>query len=258
VRATTVHSDNFAPLIYRVVSNVNDLDAVEGSRRRASSSSSGAGSGTSGRARRTRLTRSAGVSGRTTACRSGSERRWRIGRACWRLLEPARLEHRHAVSRRAGADRCLGGLYTELLPRTCDAPGVNCSTWATPTLHWLNVRKLTLTLAGVTGIRVGREQASAAVADGPDDGPEPSDVVDVDQNGVDTTAPGYTIGQRSRGAAPPAARCLSERHRARRLDGESRPIPSSRSSSARSRRTGRVARSSPQRRSSAERRSDSP
>src|SRR2546427_9008885 len=29
-RATTVHSVNAAPLIYRVVSNVNDLDAVEG------------------------------------------------------------------------------------------------------------------------------------------------------------------------------------------------------------------------------------
>ena len=30
VRATTLHSVNAAPLIYRVVSNVNDLDAVEG------------------------------------------------------------------------------------------------------------------------------------------------------------------------------------------------------------------------------------
>src|SRR5207245_7629119 len=42
------------------------------------------------------------------------------------------------------------------------------------------------------------EQTAAAVADGPDDGPGlgPSDVVDVDENGTDTTTPGYTIGQR--------------------------------------------------------------
>ena len=30
LRATTLHSVNGAPLVYRVVSNVNDLDAVEG------------------------------------------------------------------------------------------------------------------------------------------------------------------------------------------------------------------------------------
>src|SRR2546430_2112316 len=30
LRATTLHSVNEAPLIYRMVSNVNDLDAVEG------------------------------------------------------------------------------------------------------------------------------------------------------------------------------------------------------------------------------------
>src|SRR5205085_1602517 len=87
-------------------------------------------------------------------------------------------------------------VYTELLPRACDAPGVNCTSGSAPTLHWLNVRKLTSIIATVTGAVSEAEQASAAVADGPDDGPEPSDVVDVDQNGIDTTAPGYVPGQR--------------------------------------------------------------
>jgi hypothetical protein len=95
-----------------------------------------------------------------------------------------------------GGDRCLGGMYTQLLPRACDAPGVNCTAWSEPTLHWLNVRKLTPIIAAVTGSIEGADQASAAVADGPDDGPEPTDVVDVDQNGIDTTAPGLVSGQR--------------------------------------------------------------
>jgi hypothetical protein len=92
-------------------------------------------------------------------------------------------------------DRCLGGLYTELLARACDAPGVNCTAWETPEMHWMNVRKPTQITAVTAGSVSGAEQAAAAVADGPNDGPEPSDVVDVDENGIDTTAPGYAVGQ---------------------------------------------------------------
>src|SRR6184192_662594 len=53
-------------------------------------------------------------------------------------------------------------------------------------------------IGAVAGSVSRAEQTAAAVADGPDDGPGlgPSDVVDVDENGIDTTAPGYTIGQR--------------------------------------------------------------
>jgi hypothetical protein len=196
VRATTVHSVNFAPLIYRVVSNVNDLDAVEGvappgkvvelwSRQRNFKEGTEDAIDPFGWCK----WKNNGTPirlGTTVVDRSGVWRFSNLRASNTVMLFPAA----------PGADRCLGGLYTELLPRTCDAPGVNCSAWATPMLHWLNVRKLTLTLAGVTGSVSGAEQASAAVADGPDDGPEPSDVVDVDQNGVDTTAPGYTIGQR--------------------------------------------------------------
>jgi len=58
------------------------------------------------------------------------------------------------------------------------------------------VRKLRPAIGAVAGSLSRAEQAAAAVADGPDDGPAPSDVVDVDENGIDTTAPGYTVGQR--------------------------------------------------------------
>src|SRR5262249_28628469 len=52
---------------------------------------------------------------------------------------------------------------------------------------------LTATAAGALS---GAEQAAIAVADGPDDGPEPSSVYDVDSNGIDTTQPGFAPGQR--------------------------------------------------------------
>jgi hypothetical protein len=197
VRATTLHSVNAAPLIYRIVSNVNDLDRVEGvappgrtielwSRQRNFKEGADSGSDlfswcawkNSGNPIRL---------GVTTADASGT---WRLtglrASANTVMLFPAG----------PGEDRCRGGVYTELLPRACDAPGVNCTAWTTPTLHWLNVRKLTDITAAAAGSVSGAEQASAAVADGPDDGPDPTDVVDVDQNGVDTTAPGYVVGQR--------------------------------------------------------------
>jgi hypothetical protein len=94
-----------------------------------------------------------------------------------------------------GDDVCHGGLYTELLLKECDNSGLNCTTSEVPTMHWLNVRKL----AGSVGVGMGRisgaYQASIAVADGPDDGPEYSDVLDVDQNGYDTTVGGGVVGR---------------------------------------------------------------
>src|SRR5439155_1628927 len=197
LRATTLHSVNGAPLIYRVVSNVNDLDGVEGLappgrvvelwvKRRNFKEGTGdardpfAWCGWKNGGDAVRL-------GIATADASG----------VWRLSD---LRHAGTTVMlfppAPGADRCLGGLYTELLPRACEQPGIDCSAWDAPTLHWLNVRKLRPTIGAVTGSLSRAEQAAAAVADGPDDGPEPSDVVDVDENGIDTTAPGYEVGQR--------------------------------------------------------------
>ncbi|MFN8545069.1 MAG: hypothetical protein U0807_12820 [Candidatus Binatia bacterium] len=92
-------------------------------------------------------------------------------------------------------DKCLGGVFTELLPRACDTPGVNCSLQAAPKLHWLNVRK-TAPLVGATAGAVSlADQAAAAVADGPDTGSQFGDRQDVDQNAIDTTQPGFVPGQ---------------------------------------------------------------
>src|SRR5207245_1856272 len=135
-----------------------------------------------------------------------------------------------------GADRCLGGLYTELLPRACEQPEVGCSAWDAPTLHWLNVRKLTPTIGAVAGSLSGAEQAAAAVADGPDDGPGPSDVVGVDGTGIDTVAPGLACpAARGRGCpdVPGAGPRGRPRTRAggrgpRALGGAPRPAPARR------------------------------
>jgi hypothetical protein len=195
-RATTLHSVNFAPLIYRVVSNVNDLDGVEGM--------APPGKVVELWVRQRNFKEGNDGTDPFAWCRwknDGAPIRLGVTvadtRGVWRFANLRGSGNTVMIFPAAPAgDRCLGGLYTELLPRTCDSPGFNCSTWATPTLHWLNVRKLTTTVGATTGSISGAEQASAAVADGPDDGPEPSDVVDVDQNGVDTTASGFTPGQR--------------------------------------------------------------
>jgi hypothetical protein len=94
-----------------------------------------------------------------------------------------------------GDNLCRGGLYTELLLKECDTmAGGHCSTWEVPTMHWLNVNKLPGPIGVAAGRISGAYQAAIAVADGPDDGPEYSDVLDVDQNGFDTTKPGAVLG----------------------------------------------------------------
>jgi hypothetical protein len=196
-RATILHSVNAAPLIYRVVGNVNDLDAVEGMappgrvvelwvRQRNFKEGTDDPSDPFGWCQWKNQGSPVRV-GVTTADAAGVFRLRNLRTSGTTvMLFPAA----------PGGDRCLGGIYTELLPRACDSPGFNCTAWSAPTLRWLNVRKLTPIVAALAGAVDGAEQASAAVADGPNDGPEPSDIVDVDQNGVDTTAPGLTPGQR--------------------------------------------------------------
>jgi hypothetical protein len=95
----------------------------------------------------------------------------------------------------AGANACHGGMYTELLLKECDAgTSRNCTSWETPTMSWLNVRRLPGSVGAAMGKIKDAHQAAISVADGPNDGPEYSDVLDVDQNGFDTTSSGGTPG----------------------------------------------------------------
>jgi len=196
LRAVTVHSVPVSPLIYRVVTNNNDLDGVEG----------------------------LAIPGRTVELwykqrnfREGAESGgdafswcgWKNGgtaallgtavandQGTWRLTN---LRARTTVTLFPGApaaNQCSGGLVTQLLPRVCDAPGVNCTPWAPPKLHWLNVKKQSVNTVTAAGAISGADQVSIAVADGPDDGPEPTNLIDVDSNGLDTTGPGFTPGQK--------------------------------------------------------------
>jgi len=197
LRATTLHSVGAVPLIYRVIANVNDLDTVEGL-------------APPGRVVELWARQRNFKEGTDDTSDPFAWCAWRndaqpvrvaVTRAdaggVWRLSELRRSGNTVMIFPPGpGGDRCLGGLLTELLPRACDSPGVNCTAWSTPTLHWLNVRKLRPTVAAVAGSVSGAEQSSASVADGPNDGPEPSDVVDIDENGIDTTAPGLQPGQR--------------------------------------------------------------
>ena len=195
-RAVTVFSIGARPLIYRVTVNNNDLDSVEG----------------------------IGIPGRLLKLwykqrnfREGNESGSDAFKWCaWKnhgnavllgsvVVGPDgtwRLDHLHdpnTVSMfPAGPSpaSCLGGLYTQLLPQVCNLDGTGCTTFIVPTMHWMNVTHLTDDNASATASVSGADQAGLAVADGPNDGPEASDVVDVDQNGVDTTVPGFTQGQR--------------------------------------------------------------
>jgi hypothetical protein len=196
LRAVTVHSTGVLPLIYRLAVYNNDLDQVEGLAPPGSTVELWF-------RQRNFVEGNAADQDPFRWCRWKNDghplflgRTVTDGQGVWRLSGLRAPGHTSAqvFPPGPGEDRCVGGLYTELLPRTCDAAG-NCTATASPTLHWLDVRKRTPTIAVAQGSVVGAEQTSIAVADGPDDGPNPSDVVDVDQNGVDTTQPGLQPGQ---------------------------------------------------------------
>jgi hypothetical protein len=95
-----------------------------------------------------------------------------------------------------GADRCRGGLFTELLPRACDAPGLNCSTDHAPILHWLNLKRPNALTGATAGAMSEADQLAVAVADGPDDDNSLSNHTDVNTHSLDTTGAGYTRWQR--------------------------------------------------------------
>jgi hypothetical protein len=95
----------------------------------------------------------------------------------------------------ASGSNCGGGVYTELLPRVCSAGG-GCTTWTVPEVHYVNVRRRSTGQAQASASVTGATRTALAVADGPNDGPEASSVYDVDEDGIDTTLPGFEIGQR--------------------------------------------------------------
>lgn len=191
-RAVTVHSVGAVPEIHRVRALNNDLDSVEGLGPpgsvvelwyRQRSFKEGAASGTD------RFSwcgwKNGGEAVMLGTAVTGANGQWRI----------AHLRETQTVMLFPGAPggaSCSGGVYTELLPRICEAGG--CTAWAAPTLGWLNVerRRGIGTAAGSISDALW---TSVAVADGPNDGPEPTDVYDVDENGLDTTKPGFTPGQ---------------------------------------------------------------
>ena len=177
-RAVTVHSVGPIPLIYRVIANNNDLDGVQGL-------------APPGRTvelwyRQRNFVEGDLVYGSTDPfswCGWKNDGHpvmlgWTQadGNGAWSFQH---LRDRNTVMilpAGPNGNRCLGGVYTELLPRAC--------------------RKLSPIVAAAAGSVTGAAQAAIAIADGPNDGSEPTDVVDVDQNGIDTTLPGFVPGQR--------------------------------------------------------------
>jgi hypothetical protein len=198
LRATTLGAVGTQPLIYRVTSLVNDLDTVEGLAPphawvelwvKQRNFIEGEGGST------TDPFSWCGWKNNGNAILIAGTQADAAG--VWRLANLRATGTTVMLFPAApAADQCRGGIYTELLPRACSGPGVGCSGWAVPQLHWLGLRKPTNLTGVVTGSVSQADQTSASVADGPDDGPDPSDVVDVDQNGIDTTAPGLVPGQR--------------------------------------------------------------
>jgi hypothetical protein len=145
LRAVTVHSVGNAPLIYRVTTNNNDLDSVEGVAApgrlvelwyRQRNFREGIAPADPGQDPFSWCSWKNGG----TPVQIGSA--WTDSRGVWHI---ANLRQRTTVMvfpSAAGDRTCQGGVYTELLPRACDWPGANCSAWSPPSMHWLNVKTL--------------------------------------------------------------------------------------------------------------------
>lgn len=192
LRAVAVHSVGAVPEVVRVTAANNDLAAVDGLaepgslvelwyRQRNFREGDGNGFSWCG-------WKNDGEPVLLGTATTGSDGRWRL----------ANLDAVSSVMLFPGVATgggCAGGVYTELLPRVCDAEG-ECTEWTTPTLHWLNVRRRSNGQGQASGSVSAALRAALAVADGPNDGPEASSVYDVDEDGIDTTLPGFTPGQR--------------------------------------------------------------
>ncbi len=196
LRAVTVHSVGAVPTIYRVTSNNNDLEGVEGLappgrlvelwyKQRSFKEGSLEGDD---------LFQLCGWKNGGNAVYLGAA--YADGTGTFRFDNLRSQFTVMLFPSAAASGTCQGGVFTQLLPRACDSPGVNCTAWNPPTLHWLNVKKPNEITGTAAGSLSNAETAAIAVADGPNDGPEPSSVNDVDQNGLDTRRPGMTWGQR--------------------------------------------------------------
>jgi hypothetical protein len=195
LRAVTVHSVGWAPLIYRVTTNNNDLDSVEGVAPPGSlvelwytqrNFREGIDAGTDPFSW-------CGWKNNGNPIHLGSV--WADGAGTWRLTNLRQYTTVQVFPPAAGHNTCQGGVLTNLLPRACDWYGWNCTAWTPPTLHWLNVKRQNPYTATAGGGISGAETAAIAVADGPNDGPEWSSVYDVDMNAIDTRIPGFWYGQ---------------------------------------------------------------
>jgi hypothetical protein len=197
MRAVTVHSVGAVPEIYRVTANNNDLEGVEGIAPpgrlvelwyKQRTFREGAAEGDD-------LFSWCGWKNGGNAVYLGAA--YADSDGVFRFQNLRRQFTVMIFPPAAASGTCTGGVFTQLLPRACDSPGVNCTAFTVPTLHWLNVKKQS---GGSTGTAAGgvsgAETAAIAVADGPNDGPEPSDVNDVDSNGIDTRHAGLTWGQK--------------------------------------------------------------
>lgn len=195
-RAVTVHSVGNAPHIYRVTTNNNDLDSVEGL-------------APPGRLvelwykqRNFREGIDGGVDPFSWCGWKNNGNPIYLGGAWADAAGRWRVENLRASASVmlfpgvASHNTCQGGIMTQLLPRACGAAGWDCTAWTPPTLHWLNVKRHPNQIGTAGGSVSGAETAAIAVADGPNDGPEPSSVYDVDSNGIDTRSPGLSWGQR--------------------------------------------------------------
>jgi hypothetical protein len=194
-RAVTVHSVAYAPLIYRATVNNNDLSSVEGL------APPGSFVELWYRQRNFIEGNPSNPSDPFSWCpwkNKGTPVRigwtWADNTGVFRLKNLEQATSVMLFPPKGAGGSCEGGIHTELLPRACDAPGINCSAFSAPTLDWLNIVKGGGT-AQAAGAETGGEQAAIAIADGPDTGTQWGDMTDVDQNSIDTTQAGFVVGQ---------------------------------------------------------------
>lgn len=190
-RAVTVHSVGATPEVVRVTVANNDLDAVDGIAPPGSQVELWYRQRTfrEGDARNFSW---CGWKNDGNAVRLGTATTGADG--LWRLANIEAISSVQMFPAVASGSLCVG-VYTELLPRVCDASGA-CTEWAVPEIHWLNVRRRSNGQGQASGSLSGAIRTAMAVADGPNDGPEASSVYDVDEDGIDTTLPGFEVGQR--------------------------------------------------------------
>jgi hypothetical protein len=189
LRAVTAFSVGEKPLVYRVTVNNNDLDGVEGL-------------GVPGRVVHLSYRQRNFNEGTPDGADMFNWCEWKNGglpvyvgwtavdsHGVFRFTNMRQLPTTVMVfPSTAGGDRCSSGIYTELLLQACDrVAGGSCTSWEVPHVDWLNVKLQAGSIGTAAGGVTGAYQAAISVADGPNDGPEPSDVYDVDENGFDTT-----------------------------------------------------------------------